>query len=94
MPIIERLAYLEKKHKKQYNWICDNLPDLAPKSLGGYTKMKNSNSKNYQKIVDLANKLGKNIGCTQEERDEIKQLKELREKYFKEKMDLYFRKRR
>lgn len=42
----------------EYDWILENLPEIAPKSLGGYTKMKHSNSKNYQKIKDEANKLG------------------------------------
>lgn len=42
----------------EYDWILENLPEIAPKSLGGYTKMKHSNSKNYQMIKNEANKLG------------------------------------
>ena len=30
----------------EYDWITDNLPDIAPKSLSGYKRMKNSNNKN------------------------------------------------
>ena len=43
----------------EYEWIEDNLPDLAPKSLGGYTRMKHTNSKNYQRIKEKAAELGK-----------------------------------
>ena len=55
----------EKKNKQQkendqieYIWICKNLPDIAPKSFSGYRKMKNSNSKNYVKLVESAKALG------------------------------------
>lgn len=45
----------------EYLWLCQNLPDLAPKSLSGYTRMKNSKSKNYQKIVSAAEEAGYRI---------------------------------
>lgn len=48
-------------NEDEYYWIYENLPDLAPKSLSGYTRMKNSNSKNYQKIVEEAKKIGHKI---------------------------------
>lgn len=44
----------ENKNRTDYYWICENLPDLAPKSLSGYMRMKNSNSKNYEKLVNAA----------------------------------------
>lgn len=62
---------VEKEEKEQaereadrtlYSWIAKNLPMLCPKSFGAFRKMKNSNSKNYQKIVQEARKLGKEIG--------------------------------
>lgn len=93
-PYRKRLAFLKEEHRKQYEWLCANLPDLAPKSLGGYTRMKNSNSINFQKIVQEAKNKGLDISCTQENRDEMKHLKEIQEAYQKAKMDLYFRKRR
>lgn len=34
----------------EYDWITANLPEIAPKSLSGYKRMKGSNSANYQKI--------------------------------------------
>ena len=42
----------------EFEWITDNLPDIAPKSLSGYKRMKNSNSKNYQNIVSKAKEKG------------------------------------
>lgn len=37
--------------KREYKWIQENLSDICPKSLSGYMRMKNANTKNYQKIV-------------------------------------------
>ena len=45
----------------EFKWITKNLPEMAPKSLSGYSRMKNSNSKNFQKIQQAAAKLGKTI---------------------------------
>ena len=50
-----------KLAENEYLWLCQNLPDLAPKSLSGYTRMKNSKSTNYQKIVSAAEKVGYQI---------------------------------
>ena len=48
----------EKKRReaaeKEFKWIRRNLPELAPQSLAGYSKMKNSNSINFQKIREKA----------------------------------------
>lgn len=46
-----------------YNWICENLSDIAPKSLSGYVRMKNSNSKNFQILVQKAAENGYTIKC-------------------------------
>lgn len=45
---------LSQKDRSDYEWICNNLEDIAPKSFSGYKKMKNSNSENYKKIVSKA----------------------------------------
>ena len=50
-----------KLAQEEYLWLCQNLSDLAPKSLSGYTRMKNSKSANYQKIVSAANEAGYQI---------------------------------
>lgn len=42
------------KRKAEYEWICANIPRLAPKSLNGYTRMKRSQSANYLKLKDYA----------------------------------------
>ncbi len=47
--------------KTEYLWLCQNLPNMAPKSLSGYTRMKNSKSANYQKIVSAAKEAGRQI---------------------------------
>lgn len=44
-----------------YYWIYEHIPELAPKSLSGYVRMKKSNSKNYQKIIETANEIGYKI---------------------------------
>ena len=54
----EEKAKRYSKRAIEYDWITENLPQLAPKSLGGYTKMKHSNSKNYQRIKKEANLKG------------------------------------
>lgn len=50
--------YIDGINKEQacveYEQIFTNLPDLAPKSQGGYLKMKKSNSANFQKLKEKA----------------------------------------
>ena len=47
--------------KFEYDWLWENLPELCPKSLSGYSRMKNSNSANFQKIVAAAKEKGFDI---------------------------------
>ena len=53
----EDYAYLKVIMQKrfqllqEYKLVCEVLPDYAPKSFSGYSRMKNGNTKNYQKIV-------------------------------------------
>lgn len=49
------------KNEKDYAWILNNLPDLAPKSLSGYSRMRNSNSANFIKIKKAAAEKGYEI---------------------------------
>ena len=51
----------EAQDRRDYDWIREFLPDDAPKSFGGYRKMKNSNSPNYQKLISLAEEKGYSI---------------------------------
>lgn len=46
------------KDRENYDKLCEFFPDIAPKSFGGYKKMKNSNSKNFQKIAETAKTKG------------------------------------
>lgn len=50
-----------KADKKEYDEIREKLPDIAPKSFGGYRKMKNTKSKNYLKLVEAAKEKGIHI---------------------------------
>ncbi len=43
--------------RKEFLWIQKNLPDLCPKSLSGYSRMKNAKSKSYQKIIQEIHRL-------------------------------------
>lgn len=53
---INRIEEYQKKEndRKEYEEILIILPDFAPKSFGAYRKMKNSNSKNFEKLKKLA----------------------------------------
>ena len=50
--------YIDGINKEQacaeYEQILTNLPDISPKSQGGYLKMKKSNSANFQKLKEKA----------------------------------------
>ena len=46
----------KNQDEREYKRICEKLPELAPKSFAGYRKMKNANSKNYQKLVQECEK--------------------------------------
>lgn len=51
----------EERDKEEYYWLLENIPNIAPKSFGGYRKMKKSNSDNYQKIIQEVNARGKDL---------------------------------
>lgn len=44
--------------QREFKWVQEHLPDLCPKSISGYRRMKAQNSKNFQKIVAAAKTLG------------------------------------
>ena len=48
----------EERDKEEYYWLLENMPSIAPKSFGGYRKMKNTSSDNYKKIVNEVNNKG------------------------------------
>ena len=50
-----------KANAPDYRWIKENLPTMCPKSLDGYRRMKNQNTKNYRKIVEAARAMGYEI---------------------------------
>ena len=51
--------YLEEKSdREEYYWLLENMLSLAPKSFGGYRRMKKEKTENYKKIANEVNKLG------------------------------------
>ncbi len=58
------LILLDQEAEKQaqtFQWLQENLPALCPKSLSGFRRMRTTNSKNYQKLVAEAAKMGKQL---------------------------------
>lgn len=49
------------KDRENYYKLCEKLPDIAPKSLSSYRRMKNANTTNYQKLVAKAKDIGLDI---------------------------------
>ena len=47
--------------RAEYDWLCEFLPDLAPKSLSGYSRMKNIKSVKYVEIFSAAQEKGKTL---------------------------------
>lgn len=92
-PFGQRLSEIQNNNREQYAWICEYLPELAPKSLGGYTRMKNSGSKNFDKLVQAAKEKGKDITFSDRDRKELATLKDLSQKYQKVKIELYYKKK-
>jgi len=46
----EEKARKKGKREKAYRLICENLPEIAPKSITGFANMQNKNTKNYQTL--------------------------------------------
>lgn len=58
----EHEAFQKKElNRSDYDWLWEFMPELCPKSLSGYVRMKNANTENYQKIVAEAKKRGRLI---------------------------------
>ena len=51
---VKKTSEQEVRDREDYDWLRENMPDIAPKSFGGYRKMKNSSSQNYIKLVSAA----------------------------------------
>lgn len=67
--------------KKNYYIIKKQIPEIAPKSFSGYMRMKNSNSKNYQKLVSNAAQIGINLNYPSDIQQEWQELKPITEQY-------------
>lgn len=65
----EITLYLQKQEQHwqkeinriDYEWICRYLPEVAPKSLSGYSRIKSKNTANFQNLKQLATELGREI---------------------------------
>lgn len=51
----------EETDRADFNFIRENLPDIAPKSFGGYRRMKNKKSDSFKNIVKEAKLIGYDI---------------------------------
>lgn len=51
----------EALDRKNYDYIYEHLPNAAPKSFGGFRRMKRLNSVNYQRLVAYALEIGVNL---------------------------------
>lgn len=60
-PELMEEEYQKEQDKQVLQWLQENLPSIAPKSLSGFRRMRATNSKNYQEIVKEARKLGMEI---------------------------------
>lgn len=57
----ERAETIQRKNSEDYDWLWEFLPNICPKSLSAYVRMKNARSATYKKIVDEASKYGRII---------------------------------
>lgn len=55
------IAVKQGRDERDYAWIKENLPDVCPKSKSGFCRMRSQNTKNYQKLQQLASQLGRKI---------------------------------
>lgn len=70
-------AIVGKRNRDDYKWICENLPSECPKSYGGYIRMKNQNTKNFRRLVDLCSEQGKNIEVEDKFAEQSRKLREI-----------------
>lgn len=54
-------SIISARNRSDYEWILKNLPDICPKSFSGYMRMKNQNTKNFDKLVRLSLGKGRDI---------------------------------
>ncbi len=51
----------EEKDRECYYWILENIPNIAPKSFGGFRRIKKLNSDSYKNIVKEVENTGNDI---------------------------------
>ena len=95
-PYASRISKLQAYDFKCYNELKKILPEIAPKSLQGYRRMKNSNSKNYQKISQIALEKGLNLNYPEDMQREYEELEPIRKQYnhIKAECEEYWRNKR
>lgn len=47
--------------RAEYDWLWEHLPEICPKSLAAYSRMKTTHTKSYQRLMVEAAKLGKEL---------------------------------
>ena len=89
----DRWCAIREYDHQQYDLLTALFPDIAPKSYSGYMRMKKGNTKNYQKLVDIAKEAYIFLEYPQEMLDEIEFLTPLRKIYVKTITEINSRKR-
>lgn len=83
----DRLENLKDYDRSKFEQLQYRLPDIAPKTFSGYMRMKNSNSKNYQKINKIAAEVGIFLDYPEKMKKEVELLKTVKEQYLQTKSD-------
>lgn len=68
--LLDRKVYeeLNEKSRRNYQIIKQFLPDIAPKSLSAYTRMRNNYSIQFQQLAEKAKEIGIDISLSENER--------------------------
>lgn len=85
----QKIEKIRAFDKKNYYKIKKQIPEIAPKSFSGYMRMKNSNSKNYQKLVSNAAQMDINLNYPRDMQQEWQDLKPITEQYKRVKAECY-----
>lgn len=70
---LDRKIYdaVNERDRRNYQYIVHLLPQIAPKSMNAYARMRNNNTQQFQDLVLKAKKIGINILPSDEEQESI-----------------------
>lgn len=85
----KRIEKLKSYDKENFLKLKSIMPDISPKSFSGYMKMKKNNSKNYQKLKQLAMEKGLFLDYPEDLKKEYDFLMPIQERYNKTKAECF-----